>query len=202
MARITPPVCRLCRRAGEKLFLKGEKCFSAKCPVDRRRTAPGMHPQGRRRQSDYALQMREKQKVRLTYGLMEQQFRRYVEKAQANPKATGTVLFQLLEARLDNVLYRAGVADSRPMARQIVRHGHVTVNGRKVNIPSFSVRANDVIGWREASKKSEMYKQLETDAPKRNVAGWLTFDKAKMETKVLRLPEAQDLEVKDRKSVV
>ena len=194
MGRYTGPVCRLCRRAGEKLFLKGEKCFSPKCPVERRRTPPGVHPVTRRRQSDYALQLREKQKVRYLYGLMEKQFRRYVERAQANPKATGTVLLQLLERRLDNVVYRLGWADSRAMGRQLVRHGHITVNGRKVNVPSYEVKPGDVVGWRASSKNSELFKQVQADAPKRNVPGWLTFDKEKMEGRVLRVPEAQEME--------
>ena len=150
MARYTGPVCRLCRREGMKLFLKGERCYTEKCAIEKRNLPPGQHGKLRKAKVvGYGLQLREKQKVKRIYGVLESQFRRYFEKADRTRGITGETLLQLLERRLDNVVYRLGLATSRPQARQIVRHGHFTVNGRKVDIPSFQVKPGDVIGVRE-----------------------------------------------------
>src|SRR5690554_6304697 len=155
MARYTDSVCRLCRREGEKLFLKGDRCYSAKCSVERRAYAPGQHGQGRRsKPSEYGIQLREKQKLRRIYGVLEAQMRRYFEQSERKQGVTGDNLLQLLERRLDNVVYRLGFAASRAEARQFVRHGHLTVNGKKVNIPSYQVSVGEEIQLRENSKKS------------------------------------------------
>ncbi|HJX70015.1 MAG TPA: 30S ribosomal protein S4, partial [Dehalococcoidia bacterium] len=160
MARYTGPVCRLCRRSGEKLMLKGERCATPKCSLERQVTPPRRHSARRRsRVSDYALRLREKQKARYTYGVLEQQFRRLFAKAEETPGATGENLVQLLERRLDNVAYRLGLADSRSQARQLVRHGHLMINEHKVDIPSFLVKPGDVITWRKRSAKTELYQR-------------------------------------------
>jgi small subunit ribosomal protein S4 len=140
MARYTGPVCRLCRRVGEKLFLKGDRCFTPKIAIERRSNPPGQHTQRRRRQSEHALQLKEKQKARFSYGVLEAQFRRYFRDASRTPGITGELLLQLLELRLDNVVYRLGFGESRKQARQLIRHGHIYVNGRKLDIPSYAVR--------------------------------------------------------------
>lgn len=196
MGRYTGPVCRLCRRVGEKLFLKGERCYTPKCPVERRRRPPGQRVVFRRRYSDYGLRLREKQKAKYIYGLMERQFRRYVEEAQKQPGITGQYLMQLLERRLDNVVFRLNFADSRRQARQLVRHGHITVNGRKVNIPSYRVRPGDVIGWRETSRKKPLFQILTDGIPRRPVPGWLSLDTERMEGKVVSLPQPEDIDVR------
>jgi len=165
MARYTGPVCKLCRREGEKLFLKGERCFTPKCALERRAYAPGMHgrqAQFRRRESEYGLQLREKQKARRMYGVLERQFRRYFKEAERRKGLTGVNLLIILESRLDNVVYRLGFADSRAQARQLVRHGHFDINGRKTNIPSFLVKAGDVIAVRERSKNLAYFRDLST----------------------------------------
>jgi small subunit ribosomal protein S4 len=154
LSRYTGPVCRLCRREGQKLFLKAEKCYTDKCPVKKRPYPPGQHGQARRKLSEYGIQLREKQKARPFYGLTETQFRNLVAKAQRAKGVTGERLLQLLERRLDNVVYRAGLGGSRPEARQLVRHGHFLVNGRKVDIPSYLVRAGDRIGSAPSSRRS------------------------------------------------
>jgi small subunit ribosomal protein S4 len=158
MARYTGPVCRLCRREGTKLFLKGERCYTPKCSVDRRGYPPGQHGQGRKRVSEYALHLREKQKARRTYGVLERQFRRYYDLAARRRGITGENLLQLLETRLDNVVYRLGFASSRPEARQLVLHGHFSVNGRKVSVPSYQVRPGDVVAVREGSRNLDKFK--------------------------------------------
>src|SRR5512145_1935679 len=155
MARYIGPVCRLCRREGMKLFLKGERCYTEKCAIEKRNVAPGQHGRARKAKLvGYGVQLREKQKVKRTYGVLENQFRRYFEAADRTKGITGELLLQMLERRLDNVVYRLGFATSRPQARQLVRHGHFTVNGRKVDIPSFSVKPGDVVAIRESSRKS------------------------------------------------
>ncbi len=173
MARYTGPVCKLCRREGTKLYLKGEKCFTDKCPVSRRAYPPGQHGQGntRRKLSEYGVQLREKQKARRTYGVMEGQFARYFEKAEKKQGVTGEVLLQTLERRLDNVVYRMGLASSRAEARQLVRHNHFQVNGRRVNIPSFSVKPGDVIEVRESSRQKPRFKQMDHIAAGSCLAG-------------------------------
>jgi small subunit ribosomal protein S4 len=194
MGRYTGPVCRLCRRAGEKLFLKGERCFTAKCAIEKRRRAPGMHVSFRRRMSDRGVQLLEKQKVRHIYGVLERQIRKYMEEALARPGVTGQYFLQQLERRLDNVVFRLGFAESRKQARQLVLHGHITVNGRKMTLPSYRVKAGDAIGWKEATKAREFFKELVQGAPARTVPGWLSPDSAEMVGKVVRVPEANDLD--------
>lgn len=203
MARYTGPVCRLCRRFGDKLMLKGERCATPKCAVEKR-SAPA-RSQGRRRVviSERGLQLREKQKVRYSYGVLERQFRRFFGEAKKGPSMTGENLLVLLERRLDNVVYRLRFADSRSQARQVVRHGHITVNGRKTDIPSFLVQAGDVIQWREASVKTEYYKRVAEEAEETSVPGWLSLDKATMTGKVVNLPGRDDIEpVLDGQAVV
>jgi small subunit ribosomal protein S4 len=194
MARYTGPVCRLCRREGTKLYLKGEKCFTEKCPVSRRPFPPGQHGQGRRKLSEYGVQLREKQKVRRTYGVLEGQFRRYFEKADRKTGVTGTVLMQLLERRLDNVIYRLGLCSSRAQARQLVRHGHFLVNGRKVDIPSFSVKPGDVIEVRESSRSKGYFAEVREQTG-RGIPAWLEVDPANLKGTVLRLPNRDEIDV-------
>ena len=194
MARYTGPACRLCRRVGDKLFLKGERCYTPKCAVDRRRTLPGDRSMRRRRISDHGIQLREKQKARYMYGIMEAQFRRYVDKAFKQAESTGQNLIRQLETRLDNVAYRLGFADSRRQARQIVLHGHLTVGDRKTDIPSYSVRPGDVIEWKESRKDSEYAKLMSADLPKRPVPPWLELDVANLKATVRRLPSDEELD--------
>jgi small subunit ribosomal protein S4 len=199
MARYRGPVCKLCRREGVKLMLKGERCFSPKCAIERRNTPPGQHGQSfRRRQlSDYGVRQREKQKVRRIYGVLEKQFRRYYDIANRTKGQTGATLLQLMERRLDNVVYRMGFADSRKQARQLVRHGHFTVNGRKTNIPSFVVKAGDEISVREGSRKRTYFKDLDASGilRKKQVPEWLSLDAAAMAGRVMRLPERSELDL-------
>ncbi|MFC1917473.1 30S ribosomal protein S4 [Chloroflexota bacterium] len=204
MARYTEAVCRLCRRSGEKLFLKGDRCFTPKCAVDKRPKPPGQQVRRRRpRVSDRGIQLREKQKARYTYGLMERQFSRFFMIAERQDGITGDNLSVLLERRLDNVVYRLGFADSRVQARQLVQHGHIFLNGRKTNIPSCLVKEEDVISWREGSTKTEYYKQLAEDISGKTVANWLSLDREKLVGKVLSLPTVEDAEPKfDGKAIV
>jgi len=173
MARYTDAVCRLCRREGEKLFLKGERCYTNKCSVTRRVYAPGQHGQQKKKLSEYGLQLREKQKARRFYGVLESQFRRYFEMAVKRKGITGENLLQILESRLDNVVYRLGLATSRPEARQLVRHGHFTVNGQKVDIPSYLLKAGDVVAVRDKFKNSEKMKSIIEIAGGKVVPKWL-----------------------------
>jgi len=196
MARYTGPVCRLCRRNGTKLFLKGERCFTPRCAVERRKSPPGeQSPQARRRRpSEHAERLREKQKVRNVYGVLERQFRTYMQKAGRMPGVSGLNLMQFLERRLDNVVYRLGFSDSRQQARQWVGHGHLQVNGRRVSIPSFLVKEGDVVTWREESKKSEMFKTVSESLRKRRVPGWLTVDESQVKGTIVTLPDEQELD--------
>jgi small subunit ribosomal protein S4 len=196
MARYTGPACRLCRREGIKLFLKGDKCYTDKCPIDRRGYAPGQHGQGRRKKlSEYGLQLREKQKARRFYGLLENQFHRYYVLASSQKGITGENLLILLESRLDNVVYRLGYASSRKEARQLVLHGHFAVNGRKVNIPSYRVKPGDVIEVREKSRNNSKFKELAELAADKVVPPWLGQDLEKMGGTVLRLPTREEIDV-------
>ncbi len=192
MAKNTGPDCRQCRREGCKLYLKGEKCLK-NCPFDKRPVAPGVHAMGRKKVSEYGVQLREKQKVRRAYGLLEKQFRIYFEKAAKSKESTGWELLKLLEMRLDNVIYRFGLATSRAAARQVVNHGHITVNGKKVNIPSYQVKVGDVIAVRENKQNSEMFKQLVDTKP--NTPKWLEFDMKALSGKVLAQPERDDIDL-------
>lgn len=197
MARYTGPVCKLCRREGMKLFLKGERCLTPKCSVERRGYPPGMHGQRRARKvSEYGLQLREKQKMRRVYGVLERQFRRTYAEAERTAGATGDNLIKLLERRLDNVVYRLGFADSRAQARQLVRHGHFTVNGRRTDIPSFSVKPSDVIAVREGSRKREYFQTITQQLARRTVAPWLSLDTRNLSARVVGLPEAEAIDAK------
>mgnify|MGYP001115733337 CR=1 FL=1 len=198
MARYTGPVCKLCRREGEKLFLKGSRCLSPKCALEKRGYPPGQHGQEtafrRGRASDYANQLREKQKVRRIYGVLERQFRRYYNEARNRPGLTGENLLQILESRLDNVIYRLGFAESRAQARQLVQHGHFVVNGRRTNIPSYTVRPGDRIEVREGSRKRSYFKLLREMAQEITPAQWLSRDLNTLSATVVRMPERSDIE--------
>lgn len=195
MANPHHPVCRLCRREGVKLFLKGEKCVT-KCTLDRRNmTPPGQHGMARRRKvSDYGIQLRAKQRARRLYGVLETQFRGYFARAERSQGVTGTVLLQELERRLDNVVYRLGFAASRPEARQLVSHRHFNVNGRPVNIPSYRVRPNDVVSVREKSRKAQPITQAQELIQGRPIPDWLSLDAAKLSGSVIRLPERTEMD--------
>ena len=203
MARYVGPVCRLCRRNGEKLFLKGDRCFTPKCAVERRPTPPGPRPQRRRKISDRGLQLREKQKARQSYGVLERQFRRLYKEAIRRPGATGEVLLQLLELRLDNIVYRLGLAESRAQARQIVLHGHILLNSRKSAIPSIELRVGDKIGWSERGRRSTFFKMVREWQGGREVPGWLQVEPATLEGEVTALPVRIDIDVRfDEKAIV
>ncbi|MEL7568489.1 MAG: 30S ribosomal protein S4 [Dehalobacterium sp.] len=197
MARYTGAVCRLCRREGAKLYLKGDRCYSDKCAIVKRAYAPGQHgqSQARKKTSEYGIQLREKQKARRIYGVLETQFRNYFEKAERQKGVTGENLLRLLELRLDNVVYRLGFASSRIEARQLVRHGHFTVNGRRVNIPSFMVRVGEQIGINEKSKKSPKIAEISELAAHKTVPAWLEMDKDALVGKVVALPAREDIDV-------
>ena len=192
MARYTDANCRLCRREGQKLFLKGDRCYSSKCAIDRRGYAPGQHGQGRSKISDYGLQLREKQKAKRFYGLQETQFRNLFDKAARKTGITGENLLILLETRLDNVVFRLGFASSRKEARQLVNHGHFKVNGRKVNIPSYEVKAGDVITVKEKSTNSPKFKEVKEMTI--TVPSWLTVDVEKLEGKILSVPTRAEID--------
>ena len=192
MARYTDANCRLCRREGQKLFLKGERCYSGKCAIEKRNYAPGQHGQGRSKVSDYGLQLREKQKARRFYGLQEGQFRNLFEKAARKQGITGENLMILLETRLDNVIFRLGFASSRKEARQLVSHGHFTVNGKKVNIPSYAVKAGDVIKVKEKSTNSPKFKEVKEMSI--TVPSWVSVDVEKLEGKVLSVPTREEID--------
>jgi len=201
MAKYLGPVCRLCRREGEKLFLKGERCFTPKCSFERRSFAPGQHGKtGSRsrsatgRVSDFALQLRAKQKARRIYGTMERQFRRYYETAQQRRGLTGLNLLQILESRMDNVIFRLGFATSRAQARLLVTHGHFTVNGRRTDVPSMLIEAGDVIQVREGSREATYFKELGDLAEKRNFPAWLNRDLKSLTGTVQRLPERAEID--------
>lgn len=194
MARYTDAKCRLCRREGEKLFLKGDRCFSPKCAMERRPTPPGPARRFRPKESDYGNQLREKQKVRRIYGIFEKQFRLYFARAQRMKGVTGSNLLVLLESRLDNVVYRFGFADSRAQARQLVRHGHFTVNGRKTDIPSFLVKPGDEIVVRDRSKGNAYFKERAQTISDTKVPGWLSLDISKMSGAVTVEPTREDID--------
>ena len=203
MARYTGPVCRLCRRSGEKLFLKGSKCIT-KCTQEKRPAPPGQQPRGRRRRlSERGLQLREKQKARYTYGILERQFRRLFSKAERMSGITGENLLVLLERRLDNIVYRLGFADSRRQARQLVQHGHIMLNGHKTDIPSCLVKEDDTISWREESSKTEYYKLLAETVESKLVPDWLNLDTNNLVGKVVSLPTVDNTDAKlDGKAII
>jgi small subunit ribosomal protein S4 len=192
MARMIAPKCKQCRRENMKLFLKGERCLTEKCAIERRAYPPGEHGRGRTKQSEYLLQLREKQKARRYYGVLEKQFRNYYEKASRRSGITGENLLRMLELRLDNVVYRLGFAASRSQARQLVRHGHFVVNGTRVNIPSYQVQPDDVISLREgAAARAAVTDATDLTA---SVAPWLQADHDNLTGKVLRLPDRADID--------
>lgn len=195
MARYTGPVCRMCRREGTKLFLKGDRCYSDKCAFNRRPVPPGQHGQGRRKVSEYGLQLREKQKMRRSYGLLEKQFRLYFNKAsRMKGLTTGTALLQLLELRLDNVVYRLGLGVSRAQARQLTLHRHILVNDKKVNIPSYQVQPGDVISVKEGSQSVDIFKAVKENGVS-NIPKWLEMDADKLVGKVLQKPDRDDVDL-------
>ena len=192
MARYTAANCRLCRREGQKLFLKGDRCYGAKCALERKNYAPGQHGQGRKKTSEYGLQLREKQKAKRFYGLQETQFRNLFEKAASRKGVTGDNLLILLESRLDNVVYRLGLASSRKEARQLIVHSHFTLNGKKVNSPGLEVKAGDVIKVKEKSQSSPKFKEIKD--MQITVPSWLTVDTERLEGKVVALPTRADID--------
>jgi small subunit ribosomal protein S4 len=195
MARYTGPVCRLCRREGAKLYLKGDRCYTDKCAIDRRNYAPGQHGQGRSKVSEYGIQLREKQKVRRVYGILEGQFRGYFEKADRQQGVSGENLLRILERRLDNVVYRLGFAGSRAQARQFVRHNHFTLNGKKANIPSIQVKVGDVIQLKEKSKNSAVIKEIIENLGQKTPPAWLELDKENLSGRVVALPTREDIDL-------
>ena len=195
MARYTGAVCRLCRREGMKLYLKGDRCYSDKCAFVTKESAPGQHGTSRKKVSEYGMQLREKQKVKRIYGIQEKQFRIYYGKALRMQGVTGDNLLTLLERRLDNVVYRLGLASSRVDARQLVRHGHFTVNGRKVNIPSFLVKEGQMITVKEGSRKSPKFEAIAASLAHKNPPSWLEIDKDNMVGKVVSMPTREDIDL-------
>lgn len=200
MAKYTDAKCRQCRREGCKLFLKGERCTSGKCAMDRRPVVPGQHGAARKKFSEYGLQLREKQKVRRTYGMLERQFANYYEKAANSKENTGFALLKMLELRLDNVAYRMGIGASRAEARQRVGQNHLTVNGKKVNIPSYQVKVGDIIAVKDSSRELEMFKELKElkiVTPK-----WLEFNCETLTGKILALPEREDIDQNIKENLI
>jgi len=194
MARYTASSCRVCRREGSKLFLKGQRCYTDKCGYDKRSYAPGQHGKGQRvKHSNYGLQLREKQKVKRTYGILERQFRKYFKTASRSKGVTGSKLLELLERRLDNVVFRSLFASSRPEARQIVLHGHVLVNDKKVDIPSYSVKTGDILLIRQKEKTIKRVKDSMEKLKDHGFPGWIEVDKEGLKTKITRLPERSDI---------
>ena len=202
MARYTGPVCRLCRREGHKHFLKGDRCFGDKCAVGRRQYAPGVHGQGRHKQSEYGLQLREKQRCKRIYGVLERQFERYFEMAERKKGVTGEILLQILESRLDNVVYRLGFATSRAEARQLVRHGHFTVNGKKVSIPSYRVRPGDTVAVKEAGRSLNKFVEAAEAMSQRIIPEWLDLNVEAMEGRVLSLPTRDQIDTDVQEQVI
>ncbi len=195
MARYVDAKCRLCRREGEKLFLKGTRCYSAKCAIDRQNYPPGQHGQGRTKLSTYGQQLREKQKAKRIYGILERQFRRYFAVADAYRGVTGTVLLQLLERRLDNIVFRLGIGASRAQARQLVNHGHVTVNGRRVNIPSYLLKPGEEVAVAESSRTNKAVTANLEEAEGKGRLPWLDWNPEAFTGKILSVPSREDIPV-------
>jgi small subunit ribosomal protein S4 len=202
LARYTGPQCRLCRRETEKLFLKGDRCYTEKCAVERRQYPPGQHGQRRGKLSDYGIQLREKQKVRHTYGILERQFRKYFYGAERKKGVTGEVLLQFLETRMDNVVYRMGFAANRNSARQLVKHGHFRVNGREVNIPSFQTHVGDVVEVREPSREIDIIKDSISRGEQRGVPSWLEVDFPNFKGKILQIPAREDIQLTAQEQLI
>lgn len=202
MARYTEALCRLCRREGEKLFLKGDRCYTDKCAVERRKYAPGEHGQRRRKLSDYALQLKEKQKARETYGILEKQFKIYFYMANKKKGVTGSNLLQLLERRFDNAVYRLGFASNRRQARQLVLHGHFTVNDKKVNIPSCLLRPGDIIGLREKSRKLKVIEENVSKIEHRGAPSWVEMDVNNLKGKILHYPSRDEIDLPIKEQLI
>lgn len=194
MGRYTGPACRLCRREGMKLYLKGDRCYSDKCAMDRRAYVPGQHGQGRKKVSGYGIQLREKQKAKRYYGIMESQFRKYFEMAERMKGVTGENLLSILESRLDNLVYRVGLSESRKEARQLVKHGHFLVNNKKVDIPSYLVKVGDTVEVRQKSRASEKFKEL-AEKNQRVAPDWLEADVENMRAKVVGVPKKEHVDI-------
>ena len=195
MARYTGAVCRLCRRENQKLFLKGDRCYTGKCAIARREYLPGQHGKGRKKVSEYGLQLRAKQKAKRYYGVLESQFKKYFEIAERKPGMTGENLLRILESRIDNVIYRLGLANSRAQARQFVTHNHYAINGKKINIPSILLKDGDKISVLSKYAGDENYKTLIEASSSRPVPGWLSMDRAKLEASVINLPNREDIDL-------
>ncbi|OGW39907.1 MAG: 30S ribosomal protein S4 [Nitrospirae bacterium RBG_13_39_12] len=195
MARYTGALCRICRREGEKLFLKGDRCYTDKCAVDRRKYPPGQHGQGYRKLSDYGFQLREKQKVRKIYGLLERQFRRYFYEAERRKGITGEILLQLIERRLDNIVYRMGFAPNRRRARQIISHGHILVNSKKVNLPSYTVKGGDLVSVKESSREMPEIIESISKVEHRGIPAWVEIDSVNLIGKVLHIPSRDEIQL-------
>lgn len=202
MARYTDASCRLCRREGEKLFLKGERCYTNKCSISKRAYAPGQHGQQKKKMSEYGLQLREKQKARRFYGILESQFRGYFEMAVKQKGITGENLLQILESRLDNIVYRMGLGTSRPESRQLVTHGHFTVNGKKANIPSILLEPGDVVAVKDKFKGSEKLKSIVEIAGGKVVPKWIEFDAENLTGKVVSLPSREEIDLQIREHLI
>ena len=200
MAKYTGADCKLCRREGCKLFLKGERCTTKKCAMERRPVAPGQHGTGRKKVTEYGTQLREKQKVKKAYGILEKQFHRYYEEAERMKGVTGENMLSLIERRLDNVVYRMGIGSSRKECRQIVNHCQITVNGKTVNIPSYRVKVGDVIAVKENKRELEMFKQLKD--MKMVMPKWLEFNSASLEGKILALPQRDDIDLSIKEHLI
>ena len=200
MAKLIGPSCRQCRREGCKLFLKGDRCTSKKCAFERRQSLPGQHGAARKRVTEYGLQLREKQKVKRAYGILEKQFRKYYEEAERMKGVTGENMLSLIERRLDNVVYRMGIGASRSECRQIVNHGHITVNGKRVNVPSYFVKPGDVIAIKENKKDLQMFKDLK--GMKIIMPKWLEFKSEKLEGKILANPSREDIDLNIKEHLI
>ena len=199
MARYTDASCRLCRREGDKLFLKGQRCYSTKCAIARRSFAPGQHGQGRKKVSEYGLQLREKQKTKRFYGILEDQFRLTFDRAVRMKGKTGENLLLLLELRMDNIVYRMGYAASRSQARQLVTHGHMLLNGKRADIPSMNLKAGDVITVRQGSRKSPAFENLSGTRP---VPAWLSFDEETLTGKLVQIPAREDVDLEVKETLI
>ena len=202
MARYTDALCRLCRREGEKLFLKGDRCFTDKCAFERRKYIPGQHGARRTKISDYGIQLREKQKVKRMYGVLERQFRKYFREAQKRKGVTGELLLQYLELRLDNIVYRLGFASNRRQARQLVNHGHILVNGRVTDIPSFRVKVGDVIEVKEASREIPLVQESLSKVEHRGLPEWLELDAGNFRGKLLAIPSREEIPLTVKESLI
>ena len=202
MARYSGAQCRICRRESEKLFLKGDRCFTEKCSIERRQYPPGQHGQRRSKISDYGTQLREKQKVRKIYGVLEKQFRRYFHNVERKKGVTGEVLLQLLERRLDNMVYRMGFAPSRTSARQFVTHGHFLVNGKKVNIPSYMLQVGDIIEVKESIRDTELVKDSLSKIEQRGIPSWVEIDFQNFKGKLLQIPAREDIQLPAQEQLI